>query len=314
MGWQLLIVSVSGANGALRLRLWRQLKAAGAAALRDGAYLLPDRLELAPVFEKWRDEIVAAGGTAHVVAASPQGDSAENEWIALFDRAGDYAEWTENLQQLVAEWPETEGEARRLLRQRRKDFENIVAVDFFGGEVAEQARRVLQNAERALTRRYSPDEPVAAEGGIPHLSMSDYRGRTWATRARPWVDRVASAWLIQRFIDPDAQFLWLKKIDDCPGDALGFDFDGATFTHVGERVTFEVLLEAFALAHDAGLNRLAKMVHALDVGTEPSPEAAGFEAILSGSRARLDDDDTLLREIGATLDSLYTYFNTASAR
>jgi hypothetical protein len=314
MLWRILIVSLSGANGALRLRLWRQLKAAGAVALRDGVYLLPDRPELASIFEGWREEVVAAGGVAHIVAASPQGETVDGEWAALFDRSDEYRSWSGGLQGLLDALPANEGEARRLLRQRRKELDSIAVVDFFAGEPAEQARRQLQAAERQLTRRYSPDEPSPSDGAIQRLSAADYRGRTWATRARPWVDRIASAWLIQRFIDPDARFIWLEKIADCPPAALGFDFDGATFTHVGDRVTFEVLLESFDLATDKGLGRLAGLVHALDVDGESSPEGAGFEAILSGARARLDSDDALLREIGATLDSLYAHFNAAPIR
>jgi hypothetical protein len=314
MCWRLLIVNLPGANGALRLRLWRQLNAAGAAGLRDGAYLLPARPELAPIFDGWREEIVAAGGTAHLISASPDGTFTEGEWTALFDRTEAYATWSESLQQLLSALPAAEGEARRLLRQRRKELDAIVAIDFFAGEGAEQARRQLQAVERQLTRRYSPDEPSSSDAAIERLSIADYRGRTWATRARPWVDRIASAWLIQRFVDPDARFIWLKNIADCPPAVLGFDFDGAIFSHVGDRVTFEVLLESFDLAGDKGLDRLAALVHALDVDTECSAEGAGFEAILSGARARLDDDNALLLEIGATLDSLYTHFTAAPAR
>src|SRR5439155_1361286 len=85
---------------------------------------------------------------------------------------------------------------------------------------------------RALKASFSPDEPHAAKGIIPKRQKAQYRGRTWATRARPWIDRVASAWLIRRFIDPRARFRWLRKPTDCPKTALGFDFDGAEFTHI----------------------------------------------------------------------------------
>jgi hypothetical protein len=94
---------------------------------------------------------------------------------------------------------------------------------------------------------HSPDEPRPINEAIGRLDLADYRGRIWATRQRPWVDRLASAWLIRRCIDPQAKLLWLMTPSDCPADALGFDFDGATFTHVGARVTFEVLLASFGL-------------------------------------------------------------------
>jgi hypothetical protein len=125
------------------------------------------------------------------------------------------------------------------------------------------------------------------------------------------VDRLASAWLIRRFIDPQARFLWLGNSADCPDGALGFDFDGAAFTHVhthvGERVTFETLLASFGLEADAALARIGAIVHSLDVGGS-APEAAGLEALLKGLKARITDDDSLLAEGGRLLDDLYAAF------
>ncbi|MNL18394.1 Chromate resistance exported protein [compost metagenome] len=128
------------------------------------------------------------------------------------------------------------------------------------------------------------------------------------------MDRVACAWLIRRFIDPHASFLWLEDIRQCPGEALGFDFDGATFTHVGNRVSFEVLLASFGLDENKGLARLGQMVHVLDIGGTPVAEASGFEAVLAGARERLPNDDALLEEVGTVLDSLYTHFSSARKR
>ncbi|MBS1236756.1 MAG: ChrB, partial [Proteobacteria bacterium] len=126
---------------------------------------------------------------------------------------------------------------------------------------------------------------------------------------RPWVDRLASAWLIKRFIDPKARIVWLKDPKTCPRRALGFDFDGAVFTHVGARVTFEVLLASFALEDDKGLERLGQLVHYLDVGGVPVPEAAGLETILNGARRQHADDDRLLAEAAKTFDYLYNAFS-----
>ena len=148
------------------------------------------------------------------------------------------------------------------------------------------------------------------DGRIVSRDRMQYQGRLWATRRNMWVDRVTSAWLIQRFIDPSARFLWMETPADCPPEVLGFDFDGATFTHVGKRVTFEVLLSSFGLEGDRGLVRLATMVHALDVGGASTPEASGFEAVLAGARKRLPDDNALLADIGSVLDSLHAYFSS----
>jgi hypothetical protein len=309
--WLLMINSVTGEAGSLRVRLWRQLKSMGAAALRDGAYLLPAQADLISGFEALRDELRAAGGTAYVVQVPTQQPALQTEWQALFDRREQYLEWSNTLSELIDSLPATsESDARRTLRQRRKDLDTIAAIDFFAGDALEQARHQYDDTERRLTRYYSPDEPVSTAGAIQRLQRADYQGRQWATRARPWVDRIASAWLIQRFIDADATFLWLSKITDCPATALGFDFDGATFTHIGERVTFEVLVERFGLSGDIGLMRLGALVHALDIDGEATLEGAGFEAILAGARTRLTDDDALFAEVSTTLDSLYAFFKS----
>ena len=106
----------------------------------------------------------------------------------------------------------------------------------------------------------------------------------------------------------------MAKPSECPKRAIGFDFDGATFTHVGDRVTFETLMASFGLEDDAALARLAAIVHALDVGDEPVPEAKGLEAVLSGARERIADDDALLAGMSNVLDSFYTHFERESRR
>jgi hypothetical protein len=122
------------------------------------------------------------------------------------------------------------------------------------------------------------------------------------------VDRVASAWLVRRFVDSEAQFLWLASPDDCPSDAVGFDFDGATFSHINDRVTFEVLAASFGIDDEPGMAGLAGMVHSLDVGGATVPEAAGFEAVMTGATQRGLSDDELLNEMSQMLDSLLAHF------
>ena len=116
---------------------------------------------------------------------------------------------------------------------------------------------------------------------------------------------MCSAWLIRRFIDPKAKLVWLKDINRKPKRALGFDFNGAEFTHVDSKVTFEVLLTSFGLDQDLALARLGSLVHFLDVGGIPVAEAAGFAAIVAGARAIQTDDQALLNSVTPMLDSLY---------
>jgi hypothetical protein len=202
----------------------------------------------------------------------------------------------------------TEASARRLLQQLRREYEAIAATDYFPGPAQAQSSQALAETEAAIIRQFSPDEPQPLHKGIRHLERSAYRGKRWATRRRLWVDRVASAWLIQRCIDPEARFVWLITPQECPADAIGFDFDGAMFTHTDTHVTFEVLLASFDLTTDAALVRLGVLVHSLDVGGVPVPEAAGFEAILTGARTYCTDDDQLLTEMTPVLNALYMAF------
>lgn len=314
MQWLIFIATLPGQNGSLRLRFWRQLKTLGAANLRDGVYLLPWREDLQAALESLRNELLAADGNAYVLAQPDPTPDIRQEWIALFDRHSELAAWRDSVDELLSSLPTLpETEARRQMRQLRKGLDSLQAIDYFPGEAQDQAARQWQQAERRVTRHYSPDEPEAAQGDIHRLDLAAYQGRRWATRRRPWVDRIACAWLIRRFIDPHASFLWLHDIHACPPDALGFDFDGATFTHVGELVSFEVLLGSFALDADLALARIASLVHALDTGTEPPPEALGFETILAGARARIDDDDMLLADMSQVLDSLYAAFQTSTS-
>ncbi|MBF6990304.1 MULTISPECIES: chromate resistance protein ChrB domain-containing protein [Cupriavidus] len=309
--WALLIVTLPTSGATARMRIWRAIKTIGCAALRDGAYLLPAGNVQVAQLRELADEARQEGGQAwllNVRAADPEEESA---FRALFDRSPDYAELQAALSEARKSLSDqSSAELNRLLRRHGRAYEAIRMIDFFPDAASARAEAQWNDFSRAIETIQSPGEPQALAHAIARRDPVQYQGRLWATRRNLWVDRVASAWLIQRFIDPHARFLWLENPADCPGDALGFDFDGATFTHVGERVSFEVLLSSFGLDSDRGLSRLGAMVHALDIGGIAVPEASGFEAMLAGARARLKDDDALLAEIGAVLDSLYAHFST----
>jgi hypothetical protein len=306
--WLLFIVSQPGKSTTPRIRLWRLLKGLGAAVLRDGAYLLPYRDTLRQALEEQVLGVQTAGGVAYLLAVEPISETAMH-FRALFDRSVDYATLLAAITQCRGSVAQaTEVQVRRQLQQLRREYEAIVAIDYFPGPAQAQGTQALAEAEAAITRQFAPDEPQPVHAGIRHLERTAYRGKRWATRQRLWVDRVASAWLIRRWIDPEACFLWLKTPQECPADAIGFDFDGATFTHTDTRVTFEVLLASFDLVTDAALARLGVLVHSLDVGGAPVPEAAGFEAILTGARAYCVDDDQLLTAMTPVLNALYMAF------
>jgi hypothetical protein len=310
--WLLFIMSQPGKSTTPRIRLWRLLKSLGAAVLRDGAYLLPYRDSLRQALEEQVQGVQSAGGVAYLLAVTPITET-EAHFRALFDRSEGYATLLAAIAQCHASVAQTtEAQARRQLQHLRREHAAIVETDYFPGSAQAQTTQALAEAEGAVTRHFSPDEPQPLHTGIRHLQRTAYRGKRWATRQRLWVDRVASAWLIRRFIDPEARFLWLKTPQECPADAIGFDFDGAMFSHTQTRVTFEVLLASFDLATDAALARLGVLVHALDTGGVPVPEAAGFEAILTGARASCANDDQLLTHMTPVLNALYTAFQQES--
>ena len=313
--WLLLVVSLPTQGATARMRIWRALKALGCAALRDGAYLLPAGEGRDAALRELADECVREGGTAWLMAVQPQTGEEEAAYRGLFDR-------TDELTELRKAWKDANRgltamavpELQRLQRRLQRDYDAVRATDYFPNDGSAETQAAWTEFNRRIDTLISPDEPHDAAGDVPRLDAAQYRGRTWATRRKLWVDRVASAWLIRRFIDPQARFKWLAAPADCPKSALGFDFDGATFTHVGDRVTFETLMASFGLDEDRALVRLGALVHQLDIGGEPVPEAIGFEAVMAGARERLDDDDALLAEMGTVLDSLYAHFGRDPAR
>jgi hypothetical protein len=313
--WLLLVTNLPGRNPTLRMRIWRALKAAGAGLLRDGAYLLPNGERSRQVLQEQGAEIKAAGGLVQVLSFDAESAEQHAELVALFDRTGDYAEAIQRLGTLKRELVKlTEPEARQRLAGIAREVATIAARDFFPGEPRKQMEGALADAEAALNARFAPDEPRAAHRKIRVRDRKDYRGRTWATRERLWIDRVASAWLIRRFIDPKAKFLWLKRVKDCPKIAVGFDFDDAEFTHVDSKVTFEVLVSTFSLEQDAGLARLGALVHHLDVGGIPIAEGPGFVTIMAGARSLQQDDDALLKAMTPVLDNLYAGYADANRK
>ena len=302
MSFLALFVTLPTQQSAGRMRVWRALRALGSATLRDGVYLLPDSPVHAQALESIAEDVKSVEGTAAIYCLEGRDEAQGQTLMALFDRQGDYAGLLKAIQA-------ANPAAAKAVRALQREFSALAAIDFFPGEAQRQAEEALA----ALQARAS-GEPLDAAGRIRRLAGADFQGRTWATRHHPWVDRLASAWLIQRHIDPRARFVWLADPRLCPPEALGFDFDGAAFTHVEGRVTFEVLAASFGLADDPALGRIAAIVHFLDVGGVPVAEAAGIEAVLAGARATAANDDQLLSEACRLFDNLFTHYQQEHAR
>jgi hypothetical protein len=305
MKWLCFITSLPTGNATVRQRAWRALKASGAAVLRDGVYLLPESATCRSLLDGIAQDVLSGGGAALVLDVT---EPREGDFAGLFNRSDEYASLLEETSKAHAGLtPDSVADTLKQARKLRKAFDQLSQIDFFPGPSHKQTDAALMELEVGCARILSPDEPHAAKGVIAHLKISDYQERVWATRARPWVDRLATAWLIRRFIDPQATIVWLQSPQDRPQHALGFDFDGATFSHIGSRVTFEVVAASFGLT-DAAINRLGLLVHYLDVGGVQPPEAVGVEAALEGLSSTITDDDQLLALASAIFDGLLTTF------
>lgn len=291
--WLILVSTLPARNTAVRMRLWRAIKALGCATLRDGVYLLPLTAATDAALRTLAGEVRAASGSAEVLRITA--DTAQTaSFLALFDRSEDYGRL------LAAIRAALNNPDPKTAHALRREFNAIAATDHFPGAARQQVEAAL-----AELSAIASGEPRPGHGAVRRLASADFAGRTWATRRNIWVDRMASAWLIRRFIDRKAKFLWLESPKKCPKDALGFDFDGATFTHVGNRVSFEVLAASFGFDTDPGIAKIGAIIHYLDVGGAPVAEAAGIEAVLAGLRATAPNDDKLLTEAGRVFDSLY---------
>jgi len=305
--WLLIVLTLPTQNATARMRIWRGLKSLGCAALRDGAWLLPGTVATRQGIEALADETRAAGGTAWVLRLDAE-DAQSAAFRGMFDRSSEYADLLADMAHFdpLAENVTT---ANKTLKALRRRYETLVEQDYFPGADKLETEARLLTLEAMLMSRLSPNEPHFQDGRPERFLLADFQKQIWATRQDLWVDRLASAWLIRRFIDRHARFVWLERVEDCPAEALGFDFDGARFTHIGHRVTFETLLASFGLENDAALMRIGTIVHALDVGGE-APEAAGFETLLKGLKARVKDDDALLKQGRADAGRRYTQFST----
>ncbi|MBR7749289.1 chromate resistance protein [Acinetobacter nosocomialis] len=300
MNISLLISSLSTQNSTARMRVWRSLKASGAATVRDGVYLLP--ITHSEKFEAIAQDVISEQGSAYIFQAEAP---LNLEIISLFNRNEEYEAIRKQLVDLNQN--QNENEKKELLKQvrkLRKSLDALVEIDYFPSEVQEQTLNELISLEHSIARLGETNEPVFTQAKIKRLLKKDYQNQVWATRKHPWIDRLASAWLIKNFIDKTPQFLWLESPSECPTYALGYDFDGATFTHIDNLVTFEVLLHSFELETPA-LKKIAEIVHYLDVGGFEPPEAIGIEKVIQGLRSQISNDDQLFELANYIFDGLY---------
>ncbi|MCX7960848.1 MAG: chromate resistance protein [Burkholderiales bacterium] len=307
--WLALVATLPAQAPAMRMRVLRTLEGLGAAVLREGVYLLPDSAPGREGLLHLADYVAKNGGSAHVLQATALGAAQTRALRGLFDRSARYDELVKVIESLRVGFGVADPSAlARVLAAKRRELEAIVALDFFPSEARARAERALAQAEAQVRRLLFPQQPGGASPGA--ASDAPPLGRVWATRLPLWADRLASAWLVRRFIDPEATLRWLDKGEPCPAEAIGFAFDGARFANSAARVTFEELLAHFGLEKNAALARIGAIVHFLEVKGTAVPEAAGVQTLLQGAQRRATTIDQLLAEAEKAFDLLYEAFES----
>ena len=308
-----LVLSLPTHNSTIRMRVWRALKDTGCGVLRDGVYVLPEDAAGAAVLRKMETDIQTAGGFAMTVDLKLKSAAQTAAVRELFDRSADYGALTQKIGTVSKTLPRLgHRKAQTAVQRLQRSFDKLSEIDFFPGQAKLQAAEAIAALKRSLQEAYSRGEPRASRKRLRLVDKTRYQKRVWATRKTPWVDRLASAWLIKRFVDRDARFVWIESPRQRPCQAVGFDFDGAEFSHVDNRVTFEVLLTSFGLDHDPALAALGAVVHFLDVGGIPVADAKGLETMLRGIKEKARSDDALLAEAMRIFDHFYSAYATAS--
>lgn len=306
--FEALALSLPARDSTLRMRAWRALKEAGCELLRDGLYLLPAERG-GEALQRIEADIQTAGGFAMRLEVRAKTEEHSRQMRALFDRSAQHGALVRGIE-TARRALERLGprRARSTIRRLEQAFDRASRTDFFPGEARAQAAAALAALKERYRQAFAGGEPRPSRRKLRPRNAGRYRARVWTTRGNPWIDRLASAWLIKRFIDREARFAWFERPSQRPRGAIGFDFDGADFTHVKNRVTFETLLASFGLQDDAALAAIGAAVHFLDIGGIPVADAKGLETLLRGAKERAKSDDALLAEAMRVLDLLYSAY------
>jgi hypothetical protein len=314
--WLLLIHQLPPKPAYLRVKIGRHLQRLGAVAIKNSVYVLPATDQAREDFAWVYREILEGGGDASVCEARFFEGLSDEQIEELFHAArnADYQALADEARAVQKAFPrrgevpaarraELEAQVARL----EKQLAEIAAIDFFG-----TAHRIaVEGLVRGLAARLRGGASAGARGGSSSMRIDEVRGRTWITRKNIGVDRIASAWLVRRFIDPDARFKFVngKGYAPEPGE-LRFDMFEAEFTHEGDRCTFEVLLDRFGISNPA-LRLIAEIVHDMDLKDEKfgRPERAGLDRLIDGLAASEQDDEARLIRGSALFGDLYQAFS-----
>jgi len=316
--WLLFVHQLPSHPSNLRVSTWRRLQQLGALPLKQAVYVLPDTPNTREDFEWLKTEVIAIGGEATVFASADLDAYAADALVEDFRRARQeaYSALAGDVEDTLKSMA---GGARRrkrvlpiwrLLTTYRERLSQIERVDFFGSAGRDRVTRLLAQLDA-----HGPSDKAkkAAPAGSDGVDRERYRGRLWVTRPRPGVDRMSSAWLIRRFIDPQARFGFVADREAASASAVPFDMFGVDFSHHGEGCTFETLCAAFGIEGPA-ISRIAAIVHDLDLKDDRfgAPECHTVGAMIEGLQLANHDDDALLEQGITLFDSLFRSFERST--
>jgi hypothetical protein len=312
--WLLLIHQIPPKPDYLRVKIWRRLQRLGAVPVKNSVYVLPKSDQTQEDFQWVLREVVESGGDASLCEARFVDGLSDDEVMQLFRsaREEDYQEISRDLERIATSFSkktksDSASRTRIVLELERlhKRMAEVRAIDFFNASGREGVERLIFTIDARL-REGSP----AGKAAQAKQQLQNLRDRTWVTRKGIHVDRMASAWLIRRFIDSNARFKFVaaKGYRPQPGE-IRFDMYEAEFTHEGDRCTFEVLIEKLGLS-DLGLGPIAEIVHDIDLKDAKfaREETPGIDRIIAGIAMANKDDEARLARGSAIFEDLYEYF------
>jgi hypothetical protein len=295
--WLVLLYSLPATHKAERVAIWRKLVRSGAVQFTTSTYLLPDRLPLYELSQWLAKEVRDYGGESTLIRAKEIEGLPNRKIVDLFNstREREYTTVTHSLRQLIGRRTRSEGFGEEF-EKLKKEYRRIREIDFFDAPRAQDTEALLERVRSSRSGK-----KIAAAKLLP----KHHQNKTWVTRPRPEIDRVGSAWLIRRFIDPKAKFVFARKAA-LVRDALPFDFPEGEFSHHGEDCTFETLLERFRIT-DKALRKIGEMVHDADLEDEKfqRPECIGIDRVLKGWAKEGMSDEQILAQGAACFDGLY---------
>ena len=305
--WLLLIHQLPPTPNYLRVKIARRMQRIGAVAIKNTVYVLPAAENALEDFQWTIREIRAGGGEANLFEARIIEGLTDGEIQQLFSNARDedYAAVAAEARDLLKAASRRKRDAAQLgadLQRLRKRASEIQAIDFFGATKGQVVMALLDQIAQRLSET-APSPPTPA--------TETFRSRTWVTRTGVHVDRMASAWLIKRFIDPDARFKFVPVKHYTPESGeLRFDMFDAEFTHDGDRCTFEVLIDRMRL-DDRALRAIAEVVHDIDLKDAKfdRPETPGLAVLIASIAMAHHDDLKRIERASQALDDLHVYYS-----